>query len=146
MRPLALALALLLLVAGCSSASSTTTAPSPRPAPATRSAASLGCAFYTPVGTGGGVVNVSAQGPACGGSMLAWLVSDSDRRWITEAVIPGDYGTQIAMLAKGRSTVQVWTSGVPVSPVGSTAQATTPQAALAGRIADALQAAGWRPV
>jgi len=133
-----------LLLAGCSSASTATTPTlTPRPPPARPAA----CAWYTPTATPGENVNVSATGPVCHDqSLIGWLVSDSDRPWTTESVIPGAMGQLVATLAKGRSTAQVWFTGPLPSPTTSAGHATqtmTPAAELAGRIAVGLERAGW---
>jgi len=124
--PLALAA---LALAGCTAAATT-------PAPPRHSGASLGCAWYTPLAPPGQVVNVTASGPACGDrTLIGWLAGDSDRPWMSEAVIPGSFGTMLATLAKGGTTARVWCTG----PLDGQA------CPLAGRIANAMQAAGWTP-
>jgi hypothetical protein len=103
-----------------------------------------GCAWYSPV-AGGTVVNVTARGPGCiDGSVLRTLVQDADRRWISEAWIPGSFGTLLAQLTNAGTTVQVFFTGPKPSPQGST-QTSPPAAALAGRIAQLLQDQGWTP-
>ena len=150
--PVIAALVIAAAVAGCSSAAPSA-APSPTSAApsATASAASLGCAWYSPTATPGQVVNVTATGAACrGGSLVGWLVAHSDRRWTSESVIPGSYGTLLATLKRAGSTVDVWFTGPAETPVASPVTpgatlAAGSAAALAGRIADALEAAGWAP-
>jgi hypothetical protein len=120
-----------LVLAAAAACSRPPAGPPPPPPPTT--AATMDCAWYSPVGDGGAAVNVTAQGEGCrDGSVLRWLVADSDRRWITESDIPGSFGTETAMLTKGATAVTVWASGPAAGP-------------LAGRIAAALQAAGWKP-
>jgi|HubBroStandDraft_3_1064219.scaffolds.fasta_scaffold549992_2 hypothetical protein len=122
----------------------TPTASAPRPAPAT-----LGCAWYSPAGQGGQVVNVTATGPACQ-SLAALLAAATGRPWTTESVIPGSFGTLLATEHHDGSVASVWFTGqLPAatttgSPPEST-QTATPAAVLAGQVADDLQARGWSP-
>jgi hypothetical protein len=145
------ALVIVLTAAACGSpAAVSTTTPTVSPATAPpSSAATLGCAWYTPLAPPGQVVNVTATGPACRDrSLIDWLTSDADRPWTTEAVIPGSFGTPLATLARNGSTVTVWFTGPTPSPTTSSGQPTQtspPAATLAGQIATALQAAGWTP-
>jgi hypothetical protein len=121
--------AAVLAVAGCSPAATTTTSPSPAASAPARTAS---CAWFTPLAQPGQVVNVTATGPACRDrSLIGWLAADTDRPWTSEGVIPGSFGTLLATLTRNGSTVRVWFTGPP--------------AALAGQLADALQAAGWTP-
>jgi hypothetical protein len=149
------ALGLAAALGACSASSASSPAPRPATAstaPATASAAPLlGCAWYTPLAPPGQVVNVTATGPACHDqSLIGWLASDTDRPWASESVIPGSFGTLLAQMARNGSVVRVWFTGPAVTPVASPATpgatlAAPQAAALAGRIADALQAAGWTP-
>jgi hypothetical protein len=146
------ALALALAIGACSATTTTTLTPTPYvgtarvPVPAP-----LGCAWYTALPEPGQVVTVTASGPACRDrSLIGWLVADTDRPWTSEPLIPGTFGTQLAELARNGSVVRVsFTGPEPSATVtGHPAQhtQTAPAAvALAGRIADALQAAGWTP-
>jgi hypothetical protein len=152
-RPAIAVAVLVAALAGCSSAASSS--PAPRPAPsssAASSAASLGCAWYSPMSPPGQVVNVTAVGPACSDrSLVGWLVADSDRPWTSEGVIPGSFGTLVATLKRNGTTVRVWFTGPAPSPTTTgnppeQTQTATPAAALAGRIADGLEASGWSPV
>jgi hypothetical protein len=147
------ALVLALALAGCASASST----APRPTPASpqtagySGTASLGCAWYTPLAQPGQVVNVTATGEVCTDqSLIGWLAADTDRPWTSEGVIPGSFGTLLAQLARNGSVVRIWFTGpAPSATTTGTpperTQTAPPAAVLAGRIADALQAAGWKP-
>jgi hypothetical protein len=100
----------------------------------------------------GQVVNVTATGPACSDrSLVDRLVADSDRPWTSEGVIPGSFGTLLATLKRNGTTVEVWFTGPAETPVASPVTpgatlAAGSAAALAGRIADALEASGWTPV
>jgi hypothetical protein len=124
-----LGLAVVLAVAACSSA-----AP---PAPPPAAPAPAACGWYTATAAPGQIVNVTATGPGCHDrTVVDRLTADSDRPWTTTALIPGAMGTLLAQLARGRTTVRVWFTGPPTGQAGP----------LAGRIADAFQAAGWRPV
>lgn len=136
-----------LAAAGCSSAASSSalpviTAPGP---------ASLGCAWYSPLATPGQVVNVTASGPACRDrSLIGWLADHTGRPWTTEGVIPGSFGTLLAQMTRNGSVVRVWFTGPAPTPTATgtppeRTQTRPPAAALAGRIAAGLQAAGWTP-
>jgi hypothetical protein len=119
-----------LLVLGCSTAA-TTAAPSPAPA-----AAPAPCGWYTAMAQPGQVVNVTTSGAACHDrTVVDRLVADTDRPWTTTAVIPGAMGTLLAQLANATTTVRVWFTG---PQTGAAAH-------LAGRIANAFQAAQWAP-
>jgi hypothetical protein len=143
-------LGLLMIATGCGSA--------PQPGAADSSAitlppttATLGCAFSTPLGSTGLTVSVTATGPACLAPTLApWLADHTDRPWASEAVIPGSFGTLAATLTKSGSVAEVWFTGPAQTPAPTPATpgatlAPGPAAALAGQVADELQAAGWRP-
>ena len=152
MARLALVLLIVLAAAACgSTAAVSTTTPTVSPVTAlpTSSAATLGCAWYTALAPPGQAVNITATGPACRDrSLIDWLTSDSDRPWTTEGVIPGSFGHLLATLARNGSTVQVWFTGPEPSPTtsaGHPTQTSPPAAVLAGQLADALAAAGWRP-
>jgi hypothetical protein len=91
-----------------------------------------------------------ATGPACKDrSVIDMLTRDSDQPWVSESLIPGSYGHELATLRHGASTIQVWFTG-PLPSHNATAspgtQSATPAAELAGRVATAFQAAGWTPV
>jgi hypothetical protein len=122
-------LAVVLALAACSSAAPAAPPPA-APAPAA-------CGWYTATAAPGQIVNVTATGPGCHDrTVVDRLTADTDRPWITTALIPGAMGTLLAQLARGRTTVRVWFTGPATGQAGP----------LAGRIADAFAAAGWRPV
>src|SRR5580693_5769734 len=108
----ALALAIALGACGSSSASTSTRpspSSSPRPSP---SATLLGCAWYSPTGSDGQVVNVTATGPACSTSALVgWLAQQTRRTWTTEPMIPGSFGELLAVERKAGSSVWVYFTG-----------------------------------
>jgi hypothetical protein len=135
-------------------ACSSTAAPSTTPATITPPppSAQPTCAWYTPLATPGQVVNVTATGPACRDrSLIDWLASDTDRPWTSEGVIPGSFGTPLATLTRNGTTVVIWFTGPQPSATTTgtppeRTQTASPAAVLAGQLAQALQAAGWRPV
>ena len=140
-----------LLLAGCTSAASTVQPLPPEPVGSSGLAtpSALGCAWYTPTSVSGQGVSVMATGPACGDrSVIGLLTRVAGRPWTAESLIPGSYGHPLATLTKGGSTVTVFFTG-PIPSHNATAspgtQTATPAAVLAGRIAQALQDAGWRP-
>jgi len=148
----AAALALAATIAACTSATTSTLIPTPYVGTAAVPAAPpLGCAWYTALPEPGEVVTVTASGPACRDrSLIGWLVADTRRPWTSEPLIPGTFGTQLAELARNGNLVRVSFTGPEPS---ATVTGRPPQhtqtapaaAALAGEIADALQAAGWTP-
>lgn len=152
LAPVALGVAGALLWTAC--ASSTTTAPPPSPVgtptTATVPAAPAVCAWYTPTSVAGQIVSVTAQGPGCHDrSVIDRLTADSDRPWTTESYIPDSFGHLLGTLTNGRTKISFWFTGPlpshnPASPAGS--QSATPAAELAGRLATAFEAAGWKPV
>ncbi len=151
----AMLLAVAALAAGCTSSGSAEPTVSPLPPSAVGSSglstpATLGCAWYTPTRIAGQVVSVTATGPACKDrSVIDMLTRDTDQPWMTEGLIPGSYGRQLAVLKHNGSTIQIWFTG-PLPSHDKTAspgtQSDTPAAELAGRIAQSFQDAGWKPV
>ena len=128
MRAATSLLPVLALLAACSSA--TTTAPSPA------AAAPAACGWYAATANPGQIVNVTTSGQACHDrTVVGWLADDTGQPWTTTAVIPGAMGTLLAQLAKAGTTVRVWFTGPPTGLAGH----------LAGRIANAMQAAQWQP-
>jgi hypothetical protein len=124
-----LGLALIAVLAGCSSAASSSARPTTTPA-------TLGCAWYSPIGTSGLVVNVTATGPACAGhGLVTWVAADTRRQWSAESLIPGSFGTLLAAERRAGSAVWVYFTGAPDQQA----------APVAGQLADDLQAAGWSP-
>ena len=151
----AAALVLAIALAACASPS-TSTRPAPSSSPSTstpRPAATttLGCAWYAPVGSDGQVVNVTATGPACSTeALVGWMAETTRRTWISESMIPGSFGTLLAVERKGGSSVWVYFTGPEPSATttGSPPERTQtgpPAAALAGQLADDFEAAGWSP-
>ena len=153
----AAALALVAALAACGTATSTSTRPAPAPSTSTStprpspSASLLGCAWYSPTGSDGQVVNVTATGPACSTqALVAWLAQQTRGTWRSEPMIPGSFGELLAVERKAGSSVWVYFTGPEPSATttGSPPERTQtgpPAAALAGTIADDLMAAGWSP-
>ena len=149
-------LALVIALAACASPASTSTRPAPTSSPSTSTphpaaTTTLGCAWYSPTGSDGQVVNVTATGPACSTqALVAWLAAQTRRTWRSEPMIPGSFGELLAVERKAGSAVWVYFTGPEPSATttGSPPERTQtgpPAAVEAGTIADDLMAAGWSP-
>jgi hypothetical protein len=121
--------AAVVVVAGCAAI------PSPRPAPSTDPRPPVPCVWYSGFPSGQQVI-VAITGPDCHGGMLAlmsWIARHTGRVWDSTHLAP--MGQLLATETRSGSVIRVWFTGPPSGSAGPAA----------GRLADALLAAGWSP-
>jgi hypothetical protein len=141
--------AVVLGLAACGSASSTSAAPAPSSAPRPAALPPPPCTWYSAAGAE--QVEVSITGPACRHplTLMGWIAKTTGREWDSTTTAPT--GMQLADEARAGSVVRVWFTGPATTPEPS--PYATPgaslgpgaAAAIAGQLADALEAAGWSP-